>query len=67
MTRLDILRDRLAPLAIERGFDSLLDYYYLLKYDTAAAARMAARHGRAVGAGNLLLARSRSVSRARRR
>lgn len=36
-TRLDILRDRLAPLAIDRGFDSLLDYYYLLKYDPAAA------------------------------
>jgi chemotaxis protein methyltransferase CheR len=35
--RLDVLRDRLAPLAIERGFDSLLDYYYLLKYDAAAA------------------------------
>jgi chemotaxis protein methyltransferase CheR len=35
--RLDLLRDRLAPLAIERGFDSLLDYYYLLKYDAAAA------------------------------
>ena len=34
--RLDILRDRILPLAIERGFDSLLDYYYLLKYDTAA-------------------------------
>ena len=35
--RLEILRDRIVPLAIERGFDSLLDYYYLLKYDTAAA------------------------------
>jgi len=35
--RLDILRDRVVPLAIERGFDSLLDYYYLLKYDAAAA------------------------------
>ena len=35
--RLDLLRDRLAPLAIERGFDSLLDYYYLLKYDSGAA------------------------------
>jgi chemotaxis protein methyltransferase CheR len=34
--RLDLLRDRLVPLAIERGFDSLLDYYYLLKYDAAA-------------------------------
>lgn len=35
--RLDLLRDRLSPLAIERGFDSLLDYYYLLKYDQDAA------------------------------
>ena len=34
--RLDLMRDRIVPLAIERGFDSLLDYYYLLKYDTAA-------------------------------
>ena len=36
--RFDVLRDRLAPLAIERGFDSLLDYYYLLKYDDGAVA-----------------------------
>ena len=36
--RLDILRDRIVPLAIDRGFDSLLDYYYLLKYDAAASA-----------------------------
>lgn len=34
--RLDVLRDKIAPLAIERGFDSLLDYYYLLKYDADA-------------------------------
>jgi chemotaxis protein methyltransferase CheR len=34
--RLDVLRDKIAPLAIERGFDSLLDYYYLLKYDAQA-------------------------------
>jgi chemotaxis protein methyltransferase CheR len=34
--RLDVLSDRIVPLAIERGFDSLLDYYYLLKYDSAA-------------------------------
>ena len=34
--RLAYLRDRLAPLALERGFDSLLDYYYLLKYDSGA-------------------------------
>jgi chemotaxis protein methyltransferase CheR len=37
-SRLDFLRDRLAPLAVERGFDSFLDYYYLLKYDTDAGA-----------------------------
>ena len=35
-SRIDFLRDRLAPLVIERGFDSFLDYYYLLKYDAAA-------------------------------
>jgi chemotaxis protein methyltransferase CheR len=35
--RLDFLRDRLAPLALDRGFDSFLDYYYLLKYDRDAA------------------------------
>ncbi|HEX6622304.1 MAG TPA: protein-glutamate O-methyltransferase CheR [Pyrinomonadaceae bacterium] len=32
----DILADKLSPLVIERGFTSLLDYYYLLKYDDAA-------------------------------
>lgn len=31
------LAERLAPLVLERGFPSLLDYYYLLKYDAAAA------------------------------
>ena len=31
--RYDTLRDRLAPLVVERGFDSFLDYYYLLKYE----------------------------------
>ena len=31
------LVERLAPLVLERGFPSLLDYYYLLKYDAAAA------------------------------
>ena len=34
--RLDVVADRLTPLAAERGFDSLLDYYYLLKYDEQA-------------------------------
>jgi len=33
--RLDVLADRLTPLALARGFDSLLDYYYLLKYEQA--------------------------------
>jgi len=32
----DLLIDKLAPLVIERGFNSFLDYYYLLKYDAAA-------------------------------
>ena len=31
------LVERLTPLVLERGFPSLLDYYYLLKYDAAAA------------------------------
>ena len=35
--RLDTLGDRLSPLVVERGFDSFLDYYYLLKYDEQAA------------------------------
>jgi chemotaxis protein methyltransferase CheR len=35
--RFDALADRLAPLVVARGFDSYLDYYYLLKYDEAAA------------------------------
>jgi chemotaxis protein methyltransferase CheR len=32
----DLLTDKLSPLVIERGFTSLLDYYYLLKYDESA-------------------------------
>lgn len=35
-SRLPFLVDRLSGRAVERGFDSLLDYYYLLKYDEAA-------------------------------
>jgi chemotaxis protein methyltransferase CheR len=34
--RFSFLKDRLSGRAIERGFDSLLDYYYLLKYDSGA-------------------------------
>ena len=32
----DLLSDKLSPLVIERGFNSFLDYYYLLKYDPGA-------------------------------
>lgn len=32
----DLLTDKLSPLVVERGFNSFLDYYYLLKYDAAA-------------------------------
>ena len=34
--RLHFMSDRLTPLALDRGFDSLLDYYYLLRYDADA-------------------------------
>lgn len=36
-TKRDLLANKLSPRAIECGFDSFLDYYYLLKYDQAAA------------------------------
>jgi chemotaxis protein methyltransferase CheR len=32
----DLLADKLSPLVVERGFNSFIDYYYLLKYDAAA-------------------------------
>jgi chemotaxis protein methyltransferase CheR len=31
--RQEVLAERLASLTVERGFESFLDYYYLLKYD----------------------------------
>jgi chemotaxis protein methyltransferase CheR len=34
---LDMFLDKLSPLIVERGFDSLLDYYHLLKYDPCSA------------------------------
>ena len=34
--KLDLFLGKVAPLMKERGFDSYLDYYYLLKYDPAA-------------------------------
>src|SRR5262245_38434152 len=35
--RTELLCDRLAPLVLERGFRSYLDFYYLLKFDEQAA------------------------------
>jgi chemotaxis protein methyltransferase CheR len=32
----EMLADKLSPLVVERGFNSFVDYYYLLKYDAAA-------------------------------
>jgi chemotaxis protein methyltransferase CheR len=37
-SRCDLLAERLAPLVLERGFESFLDYYYHLKYDESSAA-----------------------------
>jgi chemotaxis protein methyltransferase CheR len=34
--RFDALADRLAPLVVDAGFTSFLDYFYLLKYDQQA-------------------------------
>jgi chemotaxis protein methyltransferase CheR len=33
-SKINLFADKLAPLVLERGFDTFLDYYYLLKYDT---------------------------------
>jgi len=35
--KLDLFGGKIAPLVEERGFNSLLDYYYLLKYDADSA------------------------------
>jgi chemotaxis protein methyltransferase CheR len=35
-SRYDTLADRIAPLVVEAGFASFLDYFYLLKYDEHA-------------------------------
>jgi chemotaxis protein methyltransferase CheR len=37
----DLLAERVAPRAIERGMESLLDYYYFLRYDPDADAELA--------------------------
>ncbi len=36
----ELLADKLAPRAAERGFDSLLDYYYFLRYDERAESEL---------------------------
>src|SRR6185295_19128075 len=36
----DILAEKVSPRAVECGFDSLLDYYYYLRYDAAAGAEL---------------------------
>ena len=36
-SKISLLADKLSPLIIERGFDSFLDYFYLLKYDADSA------------------------------
>src|SRR3954471_3848883 len=33
---MDLMVDKISPLMIENGIDSLIDYYYLLKYDDSA-------------------------------
>lgn len=38
-SKISLLADKIAPLVVERGFDSFLDYYYLLKYDSDSAAQ----------------------------
>ncbi len=37
---LELLAERVSGRAIERGFESLLDYYYFLRYDAAADAEL---------------------------
>jgi chemotaxis protein methyltransferase CheR len=37
----DLLAERVAPRAVERGMESLLDYYYFLRYDPDAGAELA--------------------------
>lgn len=34
-TEIDILAEKISPRVIEAGFDSMLDYYYFLRYDDA--------------------------------
>ena len=36
-SKINLFADKLVPLILERGFDSFLDYFYLLKYDADSA------------------------------
>jgi chemotaxis protein methyltransferase CheR len=38
----DVLVEKLSPRALELGFESMLDYYYFLRYDAAATAELLA-------------------------
>lgn len=38
----ELLVEKLSPRAVERGFESMLDYYYFLRYDAAAATELLA-------------------------
>jgi chemotaxis methyl-accepting protein methylase/HEAT repeat protein len=38
----DLLTEKLVPRAVERGFESMLDYYYFLRYDAEGGAELAA-------------------------
>ncbi len=38
----NLLADKLTPRAADRGFESLLDYYYFLRYDPEASSELAA-------------------------
>jgi len=40
MEHIDFIADKLSSRAIEAGFDSLLDYYYYLRYDPASGPEM---------------------------
>jgi chemotaxis protein methyltransferase CheR len=40
LAELDIIADKLSTRAVEAGFESLLDYYYYLRYDAAAAGEL---------------------------
>jgi chemotaxis protein methyltransferase CheR len=40
LTERELLAERVSPRAVERGFESLLDYYYFLRYDPDSEAEL---------------------------